>query len=321
MLLSSLLLLFSQILLIQGCPFLINQQQLLATNSDVNNLPADHHGRQLQGPPPPPGGPPPPPPSTSRSTIIPSSSPTYSSTLRSTISPSSSPTYSSTSSSTIIPSSSPTYSSTSRSTISPSSSPTYSSTSRSPSALVSTPSSPFCIKTGGLAPNYTQAGVCAAYIGIKTAFYSQLPTDPFALSDIFGQSIRLAFHDAAEADVTKSSDLMGPDGCISNSASNNGLIESTSYVTTLLEPIWQTYCDSMSRGDFWSLIGILAVQKADPSQTISIPFQYGRVDRKDCSAGADRLPNAQLGSTGLTQTFVTQLGLTLNDAGHYITLP
>jgi len=102
-----------------------------------------------------------------------------------------------------------------------------------------------------LAPNYTQAGVCAAYKGIKTAFYSQLPTDPFALSDIFGQSIRLAFHDAAEADVTQSSDLMGPDGCISNSASNNGLIESTSYVTTLLEPIWQMYCDSMSRGDFW----------------------------------------------------------------------
>ena len=90
------------------------------------------------------------------------------------------------------------------------------------------------------------------------------------------------------------------------------------HVTTLLEPIWQSYCGSISRADFWALIGKLAVEKADPTQTINIPYQYGRVDNADCSLGAGRLPNAQLGLSGLSQSFVTKLGLTLNDAGIYI---
>lgn len=249
------------ILLLHGCPFLMDQQQLFANSNILNNLPADHHGRQLHGGPE--HGPPPPP-----SQHIQSSQ-----------------------------------------------SSSYVPTSSSSPITVSTPSHPFCIKTNGEAPVYTTAGICAAYHGIKNDFYSQLPTDPFVLSDIYGQSIRLAFHDAAEADVTNINDLMGPDGCISHSEDNNGLIQPTSYVTTFFEPIWQMYCESISRGDFWSLIGILSVQKADPSHSISIPFQYGRVDSKNCSTGAGRLPSAQLGSTGLTQTFVNQLGLTLDDAG------
>jgi len=67
---------------------------------------------------------------------------------------------------------------------------------------------------------------------IKTLFYGQLSAyanNPLALSDIFGQSIRLAFHDAGEIDLTNSTDFMGPDGCISNTRPNSGLFETTSY--------------------------------------------------------------------------------------------
>ena len=69
------------------------------------------------------------------------------------------------------------------------------------------------------------------------------------------------------------------DGCISNTAPNLGLFETTSIVMTLLEPLWQKYCDLISRGDFWALIGKLSVEKADPSGTMNIPYYYGRVDK------------------------------------------
>ena len=159
----------------------LDQQLLFANCNIVNNLPADHHGRQLQGRP---------------EHGLPSPPSKH---------------------------------------IQSSQSSSYVPTSSSSSITVSTPSRPFCIKTNGEVPVYTTAGVCAAYHGIKNAFYSELPTDPFVLSDIYGQSIRLAFHDAAEADVTNTNDLMGPDGCISNSEDSNGLIQPTSYVTTFLD--------------------------------------------------------------------------------------
>lgn len=108
---------------------------------------------------------------------------------------------------------------------------------------------------------------------------------------------------------------MGPDGCMSSSGDNAGLIEANSLVRTVLEPIWQKYCDTISRADFWALFAKLVVEKADPTHTIRIPFQYGRVDSVACEAGAGRLPNAQLGRNMLQQVFVTQMGLTMNDAG------
>jgi hypothetical protein len=37
---------------------------------------------------------------------------------------------------------------------------------------------------------------------------------------IHRQSIRLAFHDAGEVNLTNSADFMGPDECISDTASN-----------------------------------------------------------------------------------------------------
>jgi hypothetical protein len=65
---------------------------------------------------------------------------------------------------------------------------------------------------------------------------------------------------------------MGPDGCISDIAPNKGLKEPTSIVMTLLEPLWQKYCDLISRGDFWALIGNLSVETADPTGTMNIPY-------------------------------------------------
>lgn len=41
--LSCLFIICLQFLLLQGCPFLIHQQQLFASSNVINNLPADHH--------------------------------------------------------------------------------------------------------------------------------------------------------------------------------------------------------------------------------------------------------------------------------------
>lgn len=180
---------------------------------------------------------------------------------------------------------------------------------------LSSPISPYCYKTNGAVVAPSSSNVCQAYHGIKQSYYSQLPTNDFDLSDVFGQSIRLAFHDAAEADLTKSGDVLGPDGCISDSPLSNGLLEADSYVTTLLEPIWQNYCDLISRGDFWALIGKLAVEKAERRSVVTIPYRYGRVDSANCQSGAGRLPDAQMDFNGLTRFFVAQLGLTIFDAG------
>jgi hypothetical protein len=142
----------------------------------------------------------------------------------------------------------------------------------SPSYPTSTASNPFCVKTGGRPPKLSTKGIQTAFKAIRTLFFGQLPADPFALSDIFGQSIRLAFHDAGEIDLTNTTDFMGPDGCISNTRPNAGLTASTSYVITLLEPIWQKYCDLISRGDFWALIGKLSVETADPTGTFILCY-------------------------------------------------
>jgi hypothetical protein len=159
----------------------------------------------------------------------------------------------------------------------------------------------------------TSVNTCAAYKLIKTAF-DAATTNSAPLSDIFGASVRLAFHDAGETDLT-STDSLGPDGCLSQSSSNAGLIETTSLVNTLLEPMWQQYCDKMSRADFWVLFAKLSVEKADPTHSISIPFHFGRTDNLECDGGAGRLPSAGQGQSELTRVFVDQMGLSIQDAG------
>lgn len=92
-------------------------------------------------------------------------------------------------------------------------------------------------------------------------------------------------------------------------------------MSTTFEAIWQDHCDSISRADFWALLGKIVVERADPTNSISIAYQFGRKDNAQCDAGANRLPNAQLGEDMFQQVFVNQMGLTLNDAGNYIPHP
>lgn len=172
-----------------------------------------------------------------------------------------------------------------------------------------------CTKTGGALFAATKYGTCSAYTGIEADFdalvtgtYSS--SNALAQAELFGQAVRVAFHDAAEAYVSEA-DLMGPDGCLSNDEENNGMVEDTSLIVSVMDPIWQTYCDQISRADFWALFAKLVIEYSDPTSTISIDYQYGRTDNTECSAGDGRLPDAQLGVTMYNQFFVTQLGLTL----------
>jgi len=196
----------------------------------------------------------------------------------------------------------------------------------SPSAIpsVSNASHPYCLKTGGQISRTKASKIKSTVNKIKKSFYGQLPTSPFNLSNIFGQSIRVAFHDAAEIDLTNPADMMGPDGCVSDTIPNFGLTNASSFVNTLLDPIWQKYCDVISRGDFWALIGKLSVEIADPTKSINIPYYYGRVDKSDCFLPNSffRPPSPLAGfntiAGGLIQGFVGRMGLTINDIGDQI---
>ena len=112
-------------------------------------------------------------------------------------------------------------------------------------------------------------------------------------------------------------DTMGPDGCLSDTSANSGLLEDSSIVMTVLEPIWQTVCDQISRADFWVLFAKLILAEASTNQ-LSIEYQYGRRDAQDCSAGRGRLPSGQAGLDEINQVFVTQMGLTMVDAGQTV---
>ena len=182
---------------------------------------------------------------------------------------------------------------------------------------------PFCKKTKGNPPSLKSFD-CSVFQSIKKIFYERVnkvieSNDEWALSDIYAQPLRLVFHDAGEVDLTNPHDSMGSDGCLSIGPENKGLLEAESLVNSLLDPIWQEYCDSISRADFWVLIGKLVVEKAAlPDGLINIPYQYGRKDNLECSTGRGRLPNAQLGfegENGIIQVFVNRMGLTLDDAG------
>lgn len=175
----------------------------------------------------------------------------------------------------------------------------------------------FCIKTGGLAAVATKASVCNSYSNIKLQLQSLIQShilDGAYLSDLYGKAVRITFHDAVEVNVNSPTDKMGPDGCFSAHSDNAGLGEKDSKIVTVLEPIWQQFCDKISRADFWVLFAKLVIELAEPTGKISIPFQFGRKDTTDCSAGFKRTPDAEGGNQTLFDTFVTQMGLTMNDA-------
>lgn len=163
------------------------------------------------------------------------------------------------------------------------------------------------------------ATLCSTYKGIKAAFDALIsPTgaystsNPFGRADLFGQAVRYSFHDAGEIDI-RVADGLGPDGCLSNTGANAGIIEATSLIESVMDPIWQSFCDTISRSDFFVLFAKLAVE-ASSGNLASIPYQYGRRHNIACSGGASRLPDANLGLAEFQRVFVTQMGLTLANA-------
>eukprot|EP01036_Dinobryon_divergens_P027926 gene27926-36788_t len=172
----------------------------------------------------------------------------------------------------------------------------------------------YCAKTKGAALTTNAANICSAYKAILAGFQTTYGTaDDFTLSNLFGKAVRVAFHDAAEFDRT-TTDVLGSDGCLSNSEDNLGLLESNSIVNTVFEPLWQRYCDKISRADFWVMLAKIAIEKSEPTNTISIPYQWGRKDTsKSCEPPTERLPNAMQGPLTFHSFFEHRLGLTLND--------
>ena len=154
------------------------------------------------------------------------------------------------------------------------------------------------------------------YDAINANLDATIPADPMERSNLFAIALRLAFHDAGEADLgsVNVSNILGSDGCLSSSADNSGLIESWSLVNTVIEPLWQTVCDKITRADFWVLYANLILQRAEPTGFMFIPYQYGRPDNQQCEQGSGRLPSAQLGLDEFLRVFSGQMGLSMFEA-------
>jgi len=152
---------------------------------------------------------------------------------------------------------------------------------------------------------------------VRTSFTALLPAaggsiqGDFKRSNILGKALRLAFHDMGEIDI-RTKDMLGPDGCLSNTDENAGLLAGT-IVDELFEPIYQQNCRLISKADFWALLGWLAVSIGSNGEA-SIQYQYGRKDAATCPVPSPRLPGGQFGHEKVKEYFLEQLGLTLEDA-------
>ncbi len=139
------------------------------------------------------------------------------------------------------------------------------------------------------------------------------PMDTKNRANLFATAYKLALHDAAEVDL-RSNDQLGSDGCLSFTDANEDLIATSSVVNTVIEPMWQKYCDKMSRADFWVLFAKLALEKADGSHSLILPFQYGRKDAKECGVSTSRLMDNQRGEDDFFRVFLQQMQLSVSDA-------
>ena len=155
------------------------------------------------------------------------------------------------------------------STLTPTAKPSTSTspTVKPPTAVPTTSPLSFCKRTNYGSVASTLTNTCLSYFSIRRDFAALLPptgtpANDLIRSGIFGKAIRLAFHDAAEIDITQA-DLLGPDGCLSPTAANAGLIAfgavNATIVDTKFEPIYQKYCHLISRADFWTLIAWFAI--------------------------------------------------------------
>jgi len=156
------------------------------------------------------------------------------------------------------------------------------------------------------------------YSNVQQRFQEVMPTISANRSNLFGQTVRLAFHDAGEFDQN-TDDNFGPDGCIDLvNGDSAGIVEKSSLVYSVLEPIWQENCDLILRADFWVLFAKFVLEEASGGN-MSIPFQYGRKDAVGgCSLTKGRLPDATGGSLGavgeIHRVFLEAMGLTMDDA-------
>jgi hypothetical protein len=158
---------------------------------------------------------------------------------------------------------------------------------------------PFCVATGGAAPTHMLD--CAVVEQIREAWDVALASLPVVEDRIalIGSTVRLAYHDAGEFDgrwdalgstVTPPrpvSDPYGPDGCLTEAGDHAGLNGALDETNVILEPIWQDFCASISRADFWVLAATFALWGADPTGTLEdiLPVTFGRVDNCNCDAG------------------------------------
>ena len=134
----------------------------------------------------------------------------------------------------------------------------------------------------------------------------------FKQANMAGNTLRVTFHDAGEFD-RRTLDVNGPDGCLSNSEPNRGMVEPSTFVVSFLEPLWQTMCDKISRADFWAMMGKIAAEASDPTGILNLPMRFGRKDSKNCDAGINRLPDHQIGISEYQRVFADQMGLTVNE--------
>lgn len=195
---------------------------------------------------------------------------------------------------------------------------------------------PFCASTNGDPPDastqtndevcLTNQKVCA---DISATLSSMGTADE--RSQLIGATVRLSFHDAAEYDRTATGDSLGPDGCLSSSVENRGLVEPEEEVLLILEPIWQVHCHRITRADFWQMAARCVIIESEPTGFIEglLKVRYGRSDSVGaCETPGDvnRVAQAKFGPMNASEplnsadpdstqaNIVDRMGLTVFDA-------
>lgn len=173
----------------------------------------------------------------------------------------------------------------------------------------------FCLKTNGAAAVSTKISICEAFEATNKTFTRYVteiyPDEDFVQVDFIAQSVRLAFHDAGEHDI-RSTDDLGPDGCVSNIEDNAAFLDPIEFTATVYEDMWQDHCDSISRADFYAMLAMLSLEFADKTDQLRIRYQFGRTDNSECETGV-RIPTAQSNWEQTLAYYENQLGLTAND--------
>lgn len=135
---------------------------------------------------------------------------------------------------------------------------------------------------------------------VISALLSSLETDD-EREHTFGSIVRLAFHDAGTFDGATG----GADGCVDHSlGENRGLAD----VEAQLAQAVSTVTGRLSKADVWALAAHMVIDHFASGPPLE--YQIGRTDAASCEGHGERLPNAELTHTHITDVFVTGLGFT-----------